>query len=214
MKGRVVAEIASFILLLIGRLVMMASSRFPVSPHLWWIAFAGFIAVFILELAFITPPNHAKKLIKERDNARKELDRIRDYQLARRRRARKACLEHCVEIYSKVPRPSLLIGALWRADGHKLATNEDLVWVCDQLEQRGHGNPFSASAIPPEKWLTFLEDAKLAGKNLSDDAAAALDAFQEWGTTGQLNAPWRIGDSENSPPSPEKPSPLTHSSAE
>ena len=184
-KGRVISKAAAVILLLITGLVTTAPPGFSHGHVIWWILFGVVMAVLVIEIFLISPANHAARLIKERDQAQKELDRIRDYQIARRRRTRDACLEHCVEIYANT-RPALMIGALWRAQGHKLVTNEDLVWVCEQLEARGYGNPFANSSIPPENWLEFLHDARLAGRNLAQDAEAALDAFREWRLTGGL----------------------------
>lgn len=184
-KGRVISEAAGFMLLLISGLVTRDVPRFSLGQVIWWILFGGFVAALVIEICLISPANEAARLIKERDQAQKELERIRDYQIARRRRARDTCLEHCVEIYANT-RPALMIGALWRAQGHKLATNEDLVWVCEQLETRGHCNPFANSSIPTENWLEFLHDARLAGRDLAKDAEAAIDAFREWRLTGRL----------------------------
>lgn len=187
MKGRVIWEAAGFILLLISGLAMVAFPRFPHGWAIWWILFGGLTTVLVMEICLISPADHAAKLTQECNHARRELDRIRDYQIARRLRARNSCLEHCVDIYARNARAAVTIGALWRANGHKLAMNEDLVWVCEQLDERGYGNPFANSSIPPENWLEFLHDARLAGRDLARDAAAALDAFQEWRVTGRLS---------------------------
>ena len=146
-KGRVISEAAGFILLLISGLVTRDVPPFPLGRVIWWILFGGFVAALVIEICLISPAEEAARLIKERDQAQKELERIRDYQIARRRRARDTCLEHCVEIYANT-RPALMIGALWRAQLTSLPQTKTWFGFASNWKHEGMAIPLQTPPFP------------------------------------------------------------------
>jgi hypothetical protein len=70
--------------------------------------------------------------------------------------------------------------ALQEVHADELDTNDMLLQLRDDLIKFGHADPFQAikDTIPRDKWLEFLQAARLQGLNLSDELAL-LDLLQE-----------------------------------
>jgi hypothetical protein len=62
LKARVRAEAVGFVAFLIIGIVALRFSKFPVDKTLWWMVFAVFVVVFLVEICFVTPHRRAKEV--------------------------------------------------------------------------------------------------------------------------------------------------------
>lgn len=63
MKARVRCEAILFAAFLIGGLLLVKFSSLPIDRTTWWIVFGIFVVVFLFELCFVCPYEHAKGLL-------------------------------------------------------------------------------------------------------------------------------------------------------
>jgi len=73
--------------------------------------------------------------------------------------------------------------AAFCAKAYELTSNDDVVWVCDQLAKHGYYHPFHAIHIyvPKYEWLSFLQWGKQHAKYDFTRDNDYLSAAQEWG---------------------------------
>jgi hypothetical protein len=75
--------------------------------------------------------------------------------------------------------------SLIKSDAATLEENEDLVWICNKLEQHGHLNPFGfySGYVPQEDWLPFLQRIARGTINFAEEDSVAIDLFyaaEDW----------------------------------
>src|SRR5438128_8000336 len=66
-KARVRCEAILFAVFLLGGLLLLKYSSIPIDRTTWLIGFSVFVVVFLFELCFICPFNHAKSLVEKID---------------------------------------------------------------------------------------------------------------------------------------------------
>ena len=107
-----------------------------------------------------------QEVCKERDAALEELRAEQDVKLQKRRQAREECLERCVAALKAETITST--AALVSASAYKLESDDDIVSVCNELEELEYGHPFdwamppSENLLPLSEWRKFLRKAKLS----------------------------------------------------
>jgi vacuolar-type H+-ATPase subunit I/STV1 len=76
-KARVRTEALVFVAFILFGLAGKFFPWLPVDKTIWWICFSVFGVLFFIEFCFISPFNHAQKLIRERDAAQAALAEIK-----------------------------------------------------------------------------------------------------------------------------------------
>jgi hypothetical protein len=72
--------------------------------------------------------------------------------------------------------------AICRAHAHLLKSNDELLWVCDELARHGHKHPFEGltNHVPTEEWLEFVKTATLRPDIKTEDSGDYLNLAEEW----------------------------------
>jgi hypothetical protein len=72
--------------------------------------------------------------------------------------------------------------AICVAQAHTLRTNEDLVWVCDELVKNKHAHPFEGleERVPQRDWLEFVQRATLRPNIKTEKSGDYLHFAEEW----------------------------------
>jgi hypothetical protein len=115
--------------------------------------------------------------------------------LAARDTARDECLNISVGLLKKYPIFMLPMHAVYRAKAYKLESNDDLLWICSELEKHGHADPFLGfeEFIPASERLEFLKWArKQNGIDLSkgNSFVTGADAWPK--LKGRLQPPFYV----------------------
>lgn len=81
--------------------------------------------------------------------------------------------------------------AICIADAHKLATNEQLIRVADQLEKNGHDHPFEGieDYVPRKDWLEFVKTAMRRPDIKAKRSGDYLWLAEQWPTIKGYPAP-------------------------
>jgi hypothetical protein len=78
-------------------------------------------------------------------------------------RKREQCLMDAAQLLKSPSEVLWSFNAICRANIDQLDTNDDVVWVCDELAARGYDHPFFGldDNVPKKDWREFVREAKL-----------------------------------------------------
>jgi hypothetical protein len=102
----------------------------------------------------------------------------------KRKSEREECLRQAATLLKKGTSQQVLwsMNALFIAAAHALQKNEDVVWVCRELEQNNHAHPFDGimNHVPQHDWLKFLRRALVYEGIKTEHSGDYLTLADQW----------------------------------
>jgi hypothetical protein len=165
-KARVIVDALLFVLFFVSGGVTWNKPEFHVEKPILVLAAGVFFVAFLIEICFISPFNHARKLQDKFDRLQKVLDWTKDNRAHRRKEMRHALF---LDYVSKIKQDIDPLGRLQQIEADEFfETNADLNKFCDELVEQKHPHPFTNIAIRESDRLEFLKTARLRGNDLRD----------------------------------------------
>lgn len=232
MTARVKVEALLFLLFLVSGLILFRPSpAIQIEKTTWALGFLLFLVVFIFELCFLSPYNHARALIQkhttesqnlktERDNLKLDLDRLREIIRQSGKSKTETLLLKAVDMMRESRKDHIAdffvepIGALISV-ADELQTEEEVGELCDALKKHTGIDPFIGLSLQYQttfegRRLSFIKEARYNPETgpIRNDHDAIKFAYTYWSQSSTLldiyssTPPPLISDTEEPPTSP------------
>jgi hypothetical protein len=165
-----VAQAIGFVLFLVGALTL--------SPRtIWFLVSGAFVVGLAVQVCFVSPYKHAKKLQSKID-AYNDTVQIRRDEQARRVLDKASKLLKASDIPGKFVMP---FQGLYAAGAADLETNDQVQWVADRISEH-HDHPMLGleKCVFKDEWLAFLQWGKHHGSLKFDQEDDYLQGAMQW----------------------------------
>jgi len=221
MTARVKVEALLFLLFLVsGPILFRPSPAIQIEKTTWALGFLLFLVVFLFELCFVSPYNHAKTLIQERDNLKLGLDELRETIRQSAKSKTETLLSKAVDMMRESRKAHIAdffvepIGALISV-ADELQTEEEVAELCDALRKHTGLDPFVGLSLAYQttfegRRLSFIKEARYNTETtqVRNDDDAIKFAYTYWSQSSTLpdiyssTPPPLTSDTEEPPTSP------------
>jgi uncharacterized membrane-anchored protein YhcB (DUF1043 family) len=176
-KWYVIASAIGFVISLVGGFVILKWPKFPLDTTTWWLVVAVFAIGFLIEIFFVSPYRHAKKL-------QSEIDYYNGTVRIRRKEQCNRVLDKAAELLKTSETPGKFImpfQGMYAAGAADLETNDQVQWVADKIAEH-HDHPMQGleECVCRDEWLVFLQWGKHHGSFRFDRGDDYLQGAMQW----------------------------------